>query len=95
MKTLRILALITTLSAAALAEGKVGFTPTDTVATVITRQVGQRIELRLKSGEKIAGKLEAVGEKAAHLSALTGQEFFDAVVALEDISAVIVRTGGK
>jgi hypothetical protein len=95
MKTLRILALVTTLAASALAEGKVGFTPDDTVATVLTRQVGQRVELRMNSGEKLAGKVEAVGAKTVHLSSLTGQEFFDAVVALDKVSAVIIRTGGK
>ena len=88
---LAVLALATT----AWAEGKAVFNPSDTVATAVSRQVGQRVELRLKSGDKLVGKLEAVGDKAVHLSALTGQEFFDAVVALDDISAVIVRTGGK
>ena len=95
MKTLRILALMTTLAATALADGKVGFTPADTVASVLTRQVGQRVELRMKSGEKLAGKVEAVGEKTVHLAGLTGQEFFDAVVVLDQVSAVIIRTGGK
>ena len=38
---------------------------------------------------------EAVGDKAVHLSAVTGQELFDAVVLLEDVSAVLIRTGGK
>ncbi len=83
------------LAATALAEGKVGFAADDTAASVLKRQAGQRVELRLKSGEKIAGKVEAVGDKAVHLSALTGQDFFDAVVLLEDVSAVVIRTGGK
>jgi hypothetical protein len=78
----------------ALAQGKVGFSA-DTAASVLKRQAGQRVELRLKSGEKIAGKVETVGDKAVHLSALTGQDFFDAVVLLEDVSAVLIRTGGK
>ena len=95
MKALRIFALVATLATTVLAEGKVGFTPADTIASVLTRQVGQRIELRMKSGEKFVGKLEAVGEKTIHLSALAGQEFFDAVVVLEDISSVILRTSGK
>ena len=91
LKLLAILALATT----ALAEGKVGFAADDTAASVLKRQAGQRVELRLKSGEKIAGKVEAVGSKAVHLSALTGQDFFDAVVLLDDVSAVVIRTGGK
>ena len=95
MKLLSILALTATLATAALADGKVGFTSADTVASVLTRQVGQRVELRMKSGEKLVGKLEAVGEKTAHLSSLTGQEFFDAVVMLDQVSAVVIRTGGK
>lgn len=95
MKTLRILALITTLTAAALADGGVGFEPADNAASVLKRHVGQSVELRLTSGDKLAGKVAAVGDKAVHLSALTGQEFYDAVVVLDDISAVVIRTGKK
>ena len=87
-----ILALITNF---ALADGPVGFQAGDTAGSVLKRQTGQRVELRLKSGEKIGGKVEAVGEKAVHLSAVVGQELFEAVVVLDDISAVLVRTGGK
>ena len=92
-----LLRLLTILSFAstAFADGKVGFAADDTAASVLKRQAGQRVELRLKSGEKIAGKVEAVGDKTVHLSALTGQDFFDAVVLLEDVSAVVIRTGGK
>ena len=79
----------------ALADGTVGFQAADTTASVLKRQAGQRVELRLKSGEKLGGKVEAVGDKAVHLSGVTGQEFFDAVVVLDDISAVLIRTGGK
>ncbi len=34
----------------------------DTVKSVLARQVGQNVELRLKNGEKIAGKVEMVGK---------------------------------
>jgi hypothetical protein len=92
MKTLTILALMTTLAASAVAADKIGFTPTDTPATVLKRNEGQKVELRLKSGEKLSGKVSAVGDKAVHVSELTGQEFYDAVVSLDDVSAVIIRT---
>ena len=94
MKTLRLLLLAATFSATAFAD-KPAFDPADTVASILKKQTGQKAELRLKSGEKLGGKIEAVGEKVVHLSALTGQDFFDAVVLIEDISAVLVRTGGK
>lgn len=91
----RILCLLALATNFALADSPVGFQPADTIGSVLKRQAGQRIELRMKSGEKLSGKLEAVGDKTAHLSAVTGQELFDAVVVLDDISAVLLRTGAK
>ena len=95
MKTLALLALIGSLATATLAADKVGFVDTDTPATVLARQVGQTVDLRLKSGEKISGKLKAVGGKTVHITALSGQEFYDAVVVIDDISAVVIRNDGK
>jgi hypothetical protein len=96
MKTLRFLTLVLLLTGAfAFADGKLEFQATDTIKTVLDKQVGQKVEVRLKGGEKIAGKVEKVGDKAVHLSAIAGQELFDAVVVLDDVAAVLVRTGGK
>ncbi len=96
MKTLPFLCLFAVLtSTAALADGKLDFQAADTTKSVLEKQSGQRVELRMKFGEKIAGKVEKVGDKAVHLSAITGQEFFDAVVTLDDVAAVLIRTGGK
>jgi hypothetical protein len=96
MKTLPILLLCSMLTCtAAFADGKLAFDAADTTKSVLEKQAGQKVELRMKSGEKIAGKVEKVGDKAVHLSAITGQEFFDAVVTLDDVAAVLIRTGGK
>ena len=96
MKTLQLFSLVMLLTGTvALAEGKLEFQPTDTVKTVLDKQVGQKVELRLKGGEKLAGKVEKVGDRTVHLSAIAGQELFDAVVVLEDVAAVLIRTGGK
>lgn len=95
MKTLQLLLLSAALTTSVLADGKVDFKPEDTTATVLKRQEGQRVEVRLKSGEKISGKVEALGQKAVHLSAIAGQEMFDAVISLDDISAVLIRTATK
>ena len=51
--------------------------------------------MRLKNGEMISGKVSAVSEKTVHLTALTGQEFFEALIVLEDISAIAVRAAAK
>ena len=75
-----------------LAQGKIDLQTGDTILGILQKNVGQVVELRMKSGEKIGGKLEKVGDKLVHLSQLTGAEFFDAAVEAADVSAVVVRT---
>ena len=92
--------LLTLLAVAAIgsplfAQTKIELLTGDTVQSVLEKQVGQPIDLRMKSGEKLVGKLEKVAGKAAHLSSLAGAEFYDAIVNIEDISAVVVKTRGK
>jgi len=77
------------------AQTKIDLQTGDTIATILQKNTGQAVELRMKSGEKIGGKVEKVGDKLVHLSQLTGAEFFDAAVDVSHISAVIVRTKAK
>ena len=92
--------LLTLLAVAAIgsplfAQTKIELLTGDTVQSVLEKQVGQPIDLRMKSGEKLVGKLEKVAGNAAHLSNLAGAEFYDAIVNIEDISAVVVKARGK
>jgi hypothetical protein len=73
-------------------QGKIDLQPSDTILGILQKNIGQTVELRMKSGEKIGGKLEKVGDKLVHLSALTGAEFYDAAIDTSDVSAVVVRT---
>lgn len=77
------------------AQSKIELQPSDTIISILQRNTGQTVELRMKSGEKIGGKVEKVGDKLVHLSQLTGAEFFDAAVDTADVAAVIVRTKSK
>jgi hypothetical protein len=77
------------------AQGKIDLQPSDTILGILQKNVGQTVELRMKSGEKIGGKIEKVGDKLVHLSQLTGAEFFDAAVDSADVAAVVVRTKSK
>ena len=95
MKTLHLFFALALIHTMAFAESAIGFQSSDSVTSVLKRQVGQRVELRLKSGEKIGGKIEGLGEKLVHLSAVTGMEYYEAVVAVEDVSAVLVRAAAK
>jgi hypothetical protein len=75
-----------------LAQGKIDLQTSDTVLGILQKNQGQTVELRMKSGEKIAGKVEKVGDKLVHISQLTGAEFFDAAVDTAEVAAVVVRT---
>jgi 2-methylaconitate cis-trans-isomerase PrpF len=74
------------------AEGMIDLQNSDTILGILQKNIGQVVELRMKSGEKIAGKVEKVGDKLVHISQLTGAEFYDAAVDTADVSAVVVRT---
>ena len=74
------------------ARGKIDLQTSDTVLGILQKNMGQTVELRMKSGEKIGGKVEKVGDKLVHLSQLTGAEFFDAAVDTAEVAAVVVRT---
>jgi hypothetical protein len=73
------------------AQGKIDLQANDTVRTVLEKNVGGMVELRMESGEKIAGKVEKVGDNLVHLSQLVGAEFYDAAINFEAIAVVVVR----
>jgi hypothetical protein len=61
----------------------------------LQKKVGAKVTLQLRGGQEISGKVMEVGETAVHLSELTGKEFYDAVVRLDYISALVVRVRDK
>ena len=67
----------------------------DSIASVLEKQVGQRVTVILSSGTEITGIVRSVGEEVVHLSELSGKEFYDAVVSLDEIAAVTIRVRGK
>ncbi len=79
----------------AVQQSKVELQPSDTIPAILERQVGRSVELRLKSGEKLVGKLQRQNDELVHLSALVDAEFYDAVVCVDDIAAVLVRTKAR
>ena len=72
------------------AELKVG--ANDTVQAVLAAQKGARVTVRVRSGQEITGVVREVGGRVVQIGAVSGKEFFDAVVPLEAIDAVFVRT---
>ena len=89
------LLILFALATTGWAESAIDLQPNDTIQSVLQRQLGQPIELRMKSGEKLGGKLEKLNDKTVHLTQLTGAEYFDAVVAMDNIAAIVVRAKTK
>ena len=78
-----------------LAQEKTDLQPNATVLSILASNAGKGVELHLRSGEKMGGKVAGVTDNVVHLSHLTGAEFFDAFVDIKDISAVVVRVAGR
>ena len=66
--------------------------PSDTVEAVLKGQQGKRVTVRLRSGQEITGTVRNVSARLVQLGAVAGKEFFDAVVPLEAVEAILVRT---
>ena len=83
------------LSGAYAQDGKLEVRSADTVKSVLERQVGKRVSVVLGTGTELSGVVSSVGDKVVHLSELSGREFFDAVVSLEHVRAVVLRVRGR
>jgi hypothetical protein len=87
-----LLAVCLPLTAGYAQDTKLEVRSPDTVKTVLDRLVGKRVSLVLTTGPELSGVVSVVGDKVVLLTDLTNREFFDGVVSMEHIAAVIVRT---
>ena len=78
-----------------LAQEKAALQPNATVLGILQSSVGKGVELHLRSGEKLGGKVAQVTDNIVHVSNLAGAEYFDAFVDAKDISAMVVRVAGR
>jgi hypothetical protein len=78
-----------------LAQEKAALQPNASVLSILQGNAGKTVELHLRSGEKVAGRVGQVTDNIVYLSHLTGAEFYDAFVDVKDISAVVIRAAGR
>ena len=57
--------------------------------------VNKRVRLKLISGQDIEGQVTRVGTQAVYVTQLTGMDFFNATVRMDQIAAVIARAPGR
>lgn len=58
---------------------------------ILASYEGKRVAVRLDSGEEVEGIVTTVGDQLVHFSKLSKRDFYDAVVRLDKINAVIFR----
>ena len=63
----------------------------DNLRTVLEQEINQPVRLYLKSGTEIGGVMTKVGNGVVQISELNGQEVYDAIVNIDDISAVLMK----
>jgi hypothetical protein len=78
---------MTTLAAAEEVSLKAG----DTLQKVLEGKKGKRVTIRLQGGEDLTGKVRFISKDILQLGELAGKEYYDAVIDMGKISAVIVR----
>ena len=67
----------------------------DAIKQALEHEVGKRVRVKLVSGQDLDGKVITVGSQAVHLAELTGMDFFDAVIRLDQVGAVIIKVRTK
>jgi ABC-type uncharacterized transport system ATPase subunit len=93
MKKVLLVALAVTVFAGLVIAQNAGFTvaANDSIGAVLTKQTGKSVTLKLASGEELSGTVRVAGSNVVHLEKLSGKEFYDAAVDVDEIAAVIVR----
>ncbi len=71
---------------------EVSISSSDNTQSVITAQKGKRVTLRLRSGQELTGTVRASTASLVVLGAISGREFFDAVIPIDAVEAVLIRT---
>ncbi len=65
--------------------------PGDAIHEALKSRSGKAATVMLSSGKELTGKVDDVTEDSVRLRELSGKEFFDAVIDLNRIEAVIFR----
>lgn len=83
--------LAAVVTAVQAADSKLDVAPSDTLRDTLVKQQGKAVKLRLRGGDELDGKVTMVGDGIVRLGELVGREFYDAVVDLSAIQAIVVR----
>ncbi len=65
------------------------------IKDVLKENIGKIVYIRLGSGEELNGWVVKVGDHLVHIAKLPGRDFYDAVIRVDRISAVMFKVRGN
>lgn len=92
MRPIAVVVAATLLASASVWSQEVTVASGDTLQSVLGARKGKRVTVRLRSGQELTGIVRDANGALVVLGAVTGREFFDAVVPLATVEAILVRT---
>ena len=90
-RTLSALLIAATFACAVPAAAQLTIGAGDGIEAALRAHGAKRVTLRVRSGQELTGVVRSVNARVVHLGAISGREFFDAVVPVEAIDAVLIR----
>lgn len=67
------------------------FDTTASLADNLKIYVGKSVYVHLTSGNTLQGYVKAVGKELVHIEKLAGKEYFDALIRIDEITAIEAR----
>ncbi len=92
-----LLSAVLLVSPAVMAAAKVvplegvAYTVDASLADNLAALSGKRVTVSVDGGKSLTGVVKAVGQHLVHLEKIERKEFFDALIRIEDISAIETR----
>ena len=72
--------------------GELVVKPDETFVSILQRHIEKEVTLQLHSGREVTGEIKMVGAHFVQLTELRGKEYFDALVRLDQIDSIVIRT---
>ncbi len=66
-----------------------------TVKDVLSENINKKVIVRMDTGDTLEGTVSKVGDSLVHISKISGRDFYDAVVRMDKISAVLFKVRGN
>ena len=75
----------------AVAQEKPGFNPSMSLKDNLASNIGKRVSLMISAGESVEGTIEKVDDHFVLIAKLSGKDFYDALVRIDEVKAVVFK----